>query len=274
MDFTKLPVEKLFYFLAGIIPGFVALLIFQFAVPGAFDWFFASTFLGYKTKLSLAVLVCFVVGNTLTTFLNGFLGAIGGVVGHRYALRPYKQPSSYDVAPWRDPMWRMALRKQLGVDAPNDTRPLSEPIFKQRCEMVSFLPRENQTAAFVSLNQEKLSAEIDDARWAAWYDHYHYIVLFPRKRDFVWHVANGLNFNLQATSLYVLVSALVVRQVRHWWCIVPACIWLLFLFAESYAGFKSLTNQWSTLTQQTIYLTEEAQRWRTSEEASEGAGQS
>jgi hypothetical protein len=74
MDFTKFPLEKLLFFVAGVIPGFVALLIFGLAHPAAFNWFFVLGFLGYKTKLCLILLVAFVVGNSLTTFFGTVFG--------------------------------------------------------------------------------------------------------------------------------------------------------------------------------------------------------
>ena len=52
----KYPLEKFFYFLAGVIPGFVAILIYHLAVLGSFTWFFQLSFLGYTTKLSLTIL--------------------------------------------------------------------------------------------------------------------------------------------------------------------------------------------------------------------------
>jgi hypothetical protein len=61
MDLSKYPLEKLLYFVAGVIPGFVALLMFQVAHPGSFNWFFSLGFLGYRTKVVLAVLAMFVV---------------------------------------------------------------------------------------------------------------------------------------------------------------------------------------------------------------------
>lgn len=117
MDFTKFPLEKLLFFVAGVIPGFVALLIFGLAHPAAFNWFFVLGFLGYKTKLCLILLVAFVVGNSLTTFLERFLAAIGGAIGGAAASRPYQAPYSCNVAPWRDPSWRAILKKHFGAEA-------------------------------------------------------------------------------------------------------------------------------------------------------------
>jgi hypothetical protein len=254
MDLSKYPVEKLFYFVAGIIPGFVALLIFHVAIPGSFGWFFALGFLGYKTKLGLIIMAAFVIGNSMTTFLNAFLGAIGGIIGTVLGWRPYKPSHSFDVAPWRDPRWRTLLKNHLGAQAPNDSHLMSQELFNLRRTMVEQLPTQDRFSALASLNLEKINTEKDDSEWANWYDHYHQIVLQPDSRDFVWHVRNGLNFNLQVSSLYVLMSATIVPGVRHWWCILPACLWLLMLVAEGFWEWKRFTDRWLTLSEQIKHL--------------------
>lgn len=256
MDFTKFPLEKLLYFIAGIIPGFIVLLIFQRVHPSAFDWFFVSGFLGYKTKLSLILLVAFVVGYSLTTFLNRFLAGIGGAVGGVIGQRPYKPPHTYDVAPWRDPRWRALLKKRLGAEAPKDTALLREALYKQKCELVNLQPEHQRLSALLALNSEKFNSEMDDAAWAQWYEQYHWTILVYPKRDFVWHVANGLNFNLEATALIVLVCCATVPDVRHWWCVLPACLWGSLLALEVYMDLKSATDKWSTLSAQIQYLSD------------------
>src|SRR5882757_1233860 len=126
MDLSKYPLEKFFFFAAGIIPGFVALLIFQFAAPGSFGWFFCLGFLGYKSKLSIILLTAFIIGNSLTSFLSGILGGIGGAIGMRLAREPYQPPHNQKIAPWRDARWRIVLRSRLGDQVPNDTILLTE----------------------------------------------------------------------------------------------------------------------------------------------------
>jgi hypothetical protein len=172
MDFSKYPFEKLFYFVAGIIPGFVALLIFERAAPGSFGWFFSMGFLGYRTKLALVLLVAFLVGNSMTTFLSGLLGSVGGIVGAITALRPYTPPHSYEVAPWRDPKWRTALKHYLGPEAPKDTRPFFQELLTLMQKEVDYLPEQERPGALAKLRNDKLNAEIDDGRWEQWYDHY------------------------------------------------------------------------------------------------------
>jgi hypothetical protein len=244
MDWTKYPLEKLFSFAAGIIPCSVVLLIF-----GRLQWFFALGFLGYRTKVSLVVLVAFVIGFTATTFLNAILGAVGGAIG---AVR-YKPPHSYDIAPWRDPRWRDLIKKRVGAGCPNDTRPLSPTIVDLRTKLAANLPQARQQDAITALHLERLAAESDDLNWAVWYDHYHKIILEP-SRDVTWYVHTGLAFSLETAALIVLFSAAVVPNVRHWWCILPSCMWAFLFVLEQVFTAKKALDKWSTLNDQVKYL--------------------
>jgi hypothetical protein len=129
---------------------------------------------------------------------------------------------------------------------------MSQQIFDLRQEMVEHLPEEQRSSALVDLASERMNTVVDDANWERLYEHYHQIVLLPD--DFVWHVRNGLNFNLQAASLYVLISALVVPGVRRWWCILPACMWVLDFIAELFWAVRGFLDKWSTLSEQIKYL--------------------
>jgi hypothetical protein len=195
----------------------------------------------------------------MSTFLASLLGAMGGgvgaIAGQRESQKPYKPPHSYDVAAWRDPRWRTALKNHLGKQAPNDSQLVSPEILALMRSSIDNLPESERSGAFGQMERDKIQAEIDDGRWAQWYDHFHQIVISDRhNRDFQWHVQQGLVFNLQTTAVYILISALFVPSVRHWWCILPACMWTLLLFAREYSGVTNYLNVWSTLSEQTRYL--------------------
>jgi hypothetical protein len=257
MDLSKYPLEKFFFFVAGIIPGFVALLIFQLAAPGSFDWFFTLGFLGYKTKLSVILITAFIVGNSLTTFLNSILGAVGGFMGHREAQKPFQPPHTQGVAPWRDIRWRVALRERLGAQTPNDTILISEQMFNLKREGLDFMPEVERPVALANLNRERLDTEMDDLKWSQWYDHYHQKILTGRNRwDVQGYVQHGLVFNLETAAVYTLLSAPLVPAVRHWWCILPAAMWSLILVAQLYSGMSDFRNPWTTLSKQIEYLSE------------------
>jgi hypothetical protein len=259
MEPLKLPLEKVFFFIAGVIPGFVALLIFQLAVPNAFSWFFVLGFLGYKTKLYIVLLTSLLVGYSITTFLNVMLGAVGGVIGSRMVKGPYKSPHTYETGPWRDIRWRVALRARLGNQTPNDTTLVPEAVFNIRRQTIDFMPENERPKAINDLTLEKLKAEMDDNQWAQWYDHYHYRVLLSRdKWDVQGHVAHGLNFNLESAAVYTLASTPLVPSLRHWWCILPAFTWILLLALEQYGSVRRLKDPWTTLTQQIEYLSAES----------------
>lgn len=254
MDFSKYPLERLVYYIAGIVPGFAAILIYDSAAPASFGWFFSIGFLGYRTKLILALAAAFVVGYTLTSFLRGILGAAGGAVSAIRAMRPYNLPHSYPVAPWRDPRWRIALRNYLGAEAPNDSHLSTKELMELKRQGANLLPEGMRSKAMAELDVEKINSEIDDSRWSEWYDHFHRIVLGQDEQDFGSYVANGLNINLASTSVYVLLSAPFVPAVRHWWCVFPACVWVSMYAAREYTSVVNLTNQWFTLAKQIEYL--------------------
>jgi hypothetical protein len=256
MDFTKFPLEKLLFFVAGVIPGFVALLIFGLAHPAAFNWFFVLGFLGYKTKLCLILLVAFVVGNSLTTFLERFLAAIGGALGGAAASRTIPGVVLLQCRTLARPQLAGNSQEASRSRSSKDTNVMRDELYRMRCELVNLGPEADRPAALMALNIEKFNSEMDDDAWARWYDQYHWTILFPGKRDFVWHIANGLNFNLQTASLYILVSAVIVPAVRHWWSILPACVWVLLFVLESYMSIKNATDKWSTLSAQIRYLSE------------------
>jgi hypothetical protein len=251
MELSKYPVEKVFFFVAGIIPGFVALLIFHLAAPGSFGWFFTLPLLGYKTKLIVILLAAFISGNSLTTFLNFLLQMGGGFIGVRLAKKPFQSPETLKLAPWRDMRWRVALRSRLGAQAPKDTTLIGEAILNLRRQTIDLMPEAERPMALAKLTCERLDAEMDELKWAGWYDHYHQIVLTSRDRwDVQRHVMHGLNFNLETAALYALASVPLVPALRHWWCILPASIWILILVGEQYGSVSRYLDQWTTLTEQ------------------------
>jgi len=169
-------------------------------------------------------------------------------------MRPYKPAPSYDVAPWRDPRWRTLVKNRLGAQTPNDTLPMSQEIYDVRLKMIELRPVEQRQMAIADLQAERIASYMDDGKWEQWYDHYHQIVLQQRDPDVDPHVRTGLNFNLQTAALYVLISAIVVPRVRHWWCVLPACLWFLILLAEIYWAWKRFSDKWYTLSDQLKYL--------------------
>lgn len=257
MEWSRYPLEKLLYFAAGVIPGFTVLVISELARPGMYQWFLSEPFLGYRTKMGLVALATFIVGYSLTSFLRAILGGIGGAYGEVLSKRPYQPPHSQSIAPWRDPRWRAAVATHL-TKIPNDTRPISPEILKTREQMIQYLPPDQQASARYSLNSERLSAEMDDLQWEQWYDHFHEIVLKPDDRDVFMYVRWGLNLNLETAAMCIVTATFFVPRLRHWWCIVPACFWIVILLAEEYWAWTRYMNKWSTLSAQIKYLRENA----------------
>ncbi len=133
---------------------------------------------------------------------------------------------------------------------------MREELYDLRLQQIDLQPEAQRSFAIANLNVEKLKTESDDFYWARWYDQYHRTVLRPADRDVLFHVQRGLSFNLETAAVYVLVSALVVPRVRHWWCILPASLWTVSLILEESVAFRQMTDKWSTLSAQITHLSE------------------
>jgi hypothetical protein len=252
MERSKYPLEKLVYSVASVIPGFTALLTFQVAAPGSFSWFFRLSFLGYGAKLAVIVLVAFVVGFSMTTFLRVVLNGLGGAIRSQ---RPRKSSYVRPIAPWRDPRWRMALKGHLGSKAPEDTVLMTEELFDLKRKALELQPEPARSLALKNLNIEKSKTELDDFYWAQWYDHFHRIVLEPSDRDFA-HMWSAIDANFGTAGLFVLLSSILIPSLRHWWSLVPAVGWTIVLIGQEYTNQDKYKNQWSTLSTQIKYLFE------------------
>ena len=252
---SKYPLEKLIYFLAALIPGFTALLIFELAHPGCFNWFFALPFAGYRTKIVLVLAAAFVGGYSIITLLGYFLTSVGGMVG---ALMPYEASHLVPWAPWRDPKWRSAVKRYLGADAPEDKVLIKADYYEWKKEnMISLLPEDQQGSALAALRVEQIESEMNDSHWERWYDHFDRLVRQEKTPvDWTTQMRHGLEFNFKATALYVLISAIWVPAVRHWWCILPASLWTIFFVLKEWVDVQSVRNKWWTLSAQIKYLLE------------------
>jgi hypothetical protein len=161
-----------------------------------------------------------------------------------------------DVAPWRDHRWRVALSAVLGSPAPDDKPFMTEALYKIRLTAYEGQPDAIRGPAVFALDREKFESSVNDSEWANWYDHYHFVVLRPSDRDVVEHVLTGLSFNLQTASVYVLISAAFVPQLRHWWCLLPASWWTLDLLNQQFWALRNAEDRWFTLRRQITYLSE------------------
>lgn len=257
----KIPAEKTVYFIAALIPGATALLIYQSASGTTFQWLFSIGYLGYKTKLGLLLFGAFVIGLTLTNLVRGLLDDLLPIFVELIARLPWSTKSSfeYETGPWRSVEWRNAIKMRLGSSAPQDLKFVTLEMMKQAQAIAESLPQEQQSLEQQRMLQERIASVLNDMEWSSVYSHYHSLVVRlneQAKNDEVTvYIRDGLTYNCVAAALYVLASALVVPTVRHWWCLLPAAAWIFALVLFLVAGARrAWTNKWSSLHDQILYL--------------------
>lgn len=253
MEIERLPLDKLSYFVAGIVPGSTAIYVYYLSNPGAFHDFLMPNAFGYGTKLGIALGVSFVIGHTLTRFLNAFLGAIGGMIGAFLASKEPKGPFVPQTAPWRDPKWRKLAIRYLGDHSPADTVPNPDSSANAAIDSRTLVD-----PAQYKLLQDRIGLASNDHEWSQWYKQLDRQRLAEQKVGFTEVFAGGLATNIQATALYMLVSMAFVPVVRNWICICFCCISIPTLVAESYVEIRKATDPWNTWADQFDFLAHKA----------------
>jgi hypothetical protein len=173
--------------------------------------------------------------------------------------RRYQPPHSNDSAPWRDPRWRSLVKIHLGARSPDDTLPVPRINFDMNREFQGILPERARAVPLAQLEAERLKLEMDDDNWAAWYDQYHAPVIQKQDVTFDSYAHRGLAFNFETAALCVLLSAAFTSSVRHWWYILPACLWTAYFVLETVGTVHRQMNKWLSLSEQIKYLSEVTQ---------------
>jgi hypothetical protein len=255
MDWFKYPLDKIIYFVASIIPGFTVLVTIQLSSPRGFEWFFWIGFLGYKTKLTIIVLLAFIIGYSATTFVRSLIGGVFGAVQGASPV-PFQPYHLHEVAPWRDPRWRSVLKNYLGAKARPDTELITPQLYDLRRQGLNLLPESQRPQALYELDTDRLQTQMNDGSWGAWYDHFHQLVLQPTERDWFFHLRWGLSINFEVAGLIILVGSAFLPALRHWWLMLPSICWVLLLAAEEYNDVRLYRDKWSTLSKQVKFLLE------------------
>jgi hypothetical protein len=271
MDVGKIPVDKAAFFVAGLVPGAVAVYIYYLANPAALHGFLAAGLFGYRTKLWLATGFCFVAGNTITLFAyvlaGSFWGAFGPVLSRKF---PRKALPS---APWRDPTWRRLAKKYLRDNAPDDTMPMTEEDLNNRTQALAQLPPAEGWLKERELRELQVKLVSDDGAWSTWYLQFNDQLRLRQGGDFSSTLAQGIRANLQATAVYVAVSMIFVPALRNWMCITFVLGWLWIIFAQTYTAYVGSANPWTTWFGQLELLAERILgQAKASEQAAENDG--
>ena len=251
MNFDKYPLDKAFHFIAGIVPGGAVLWMVYLRYPTWIASIIYSPFLGYRTKLSIMLVLAFLIGNSVTKLLSRLAGAFGGAVGAISASRSTQSMS--DAAPWRDLRWWAAAKTYLGNIAPKDTFPMSDSSFNFRIQLIQQSP-DDQAERTNELIRERLGYQFDDSEWASWYRQFHFEILQTSQDDFVWYISGGLSSNMSATALSLLCGTIFVP------CIRTAPLYLIcsiFILASTFTGILELRqaiNYWGSLSKQIRFL--------------------
>lgn len=260
IDFGKFPFEKAVHLLAKVLPGFALLFVYDAKNLGAVTSILSLPYLGYATRVWLLIAVCFVLGYTLSSVLSTVVGGVAGAIGALWAsVARTKHPYEYQVAPWRDPNWRVAYISRFGSDAPKD---LTLILPRDAAELL----RLNQPLPPNLADQQKLAEQLtlqinaglkaaidaiqNDTEWRMRYENIKLKVLFQQPLEPIEEVIGRLDSDFSVASAVLVVGAAFSTNLRVWWFMLPAMGWLIVGVLRFCAKAYQIVAPWSSLSAQ------------------------
>jgi hypothetical protein len=217
IDLGKLPLEKGVHLFAKVLPGFTLFLFYDCLHHGTIAKLLSIPYLGYGSRVTLFVIVCFLCGYTLAALLSGLLtplaGALGGVWG---SFRGARHPYEDEVAPWRNEKWRLAYQRRYETSAPKSLNLVSKPIvdqlFKDARPIEPHPVDPAHAAVFAQEIYQQLNAAVEaianDKEWRMLYDHLHSELILEKRMEAIEEIMTGLDSDLAMSAAVLLLGNL------------------------------------------------------------------
>lgn len=252
LDVGRIPFSKAFPFLASVLPGFTIIFLYESSHTGTMEQFISMSLLGYKTKLTLIVIVAFLLGYSLNKLLAAVFGAFGGVVGGSSFSWLGKDPFNISVAPWRDKRWRAAYARRFEGDAPADLSLTPDDAGRKlKYEGPDSAELERFAADAFQVVTERV---LNDEEWRSRYLRLHLEALTKTGREFADEIGAGLDSNLTISALVLVISSWVMPQVRIWWLLLLAYMWFGQSLLITVYKTTRFFDPWSTFRSQMDFL--------------------
>lgn len=252
MDWLKLSIERLFAFLATLIPGSAILLLFVLHRQPALETLWKTVTLSYETKVAITLLCIFAVGLAVQNALSRLGGGVGGFI--RGYLGPHKSWTvNDDPKPWRDPVWRSLLTAYLGSSAPKDVPRINDAVYQQNLELIKLGQPDEVARRTLEAFTEKSNADAIDYQWSTWWRQLHVPALLGRHSSVATMMAT-LSGNFQSASAILLLSMPWTATLRQWWLMVFCLYWIVSgLIDAIFLGWWG-SDLWSSFDGQLEYL--------------------
>jgi hypothetical protein len=244
MDWARVPLERLFGFLAALVPGCAALLLFSIHDAKSLREFWAIAALGYQTKIAIVLFCCFSAGWTIISAFQGLNFAIGGALGG--VMRIPDPPAK----PWENGNWRALLAAYLGNAAPKDIEPIAESTFEWQLQHADQFPEPEKRKREVQ--SAKITADMNNGEWRLWWNH----LQFPALMDHgpIASMSVTLAANFEAASLILLCAVPFTPSLRRWWLITACILWIFAYMTEVYSVIRQLRDPWLCFSKEIEYL--------------------
>ncbi len=239
MDWMRLLLDRLFGFLACLVPGCVILLLLMIHRPDLVSAIWSNQILSYETKWLITIGASFVFGFSAFTAFTAFCGGFGGVIGGW--LGPLQDP---EIPPWQSKPWRGLLGRYLGPRAPEDLDPIPDELFQKQLEAIAAIPEEGRLQATVATYQGKNAAMLNDLEWKSWWDYFHRGSLIAQTP--IAKLYETTNESFYVAALILLMSLPFTPSLRIWWVVLFCIFWVIHFALRVIFVMTKARDPWRT----------------------------
>ncbi len=248
MDWIKVSLDRLFDFLAALVPGCAILVVLGLHHPEWARTLRDINYLGYQTKVWLVLGAAFTAGWSVTSGLYGLRGFIHAtIITHR--LNRTNDWADLKSKPWQHPNWRALMSAVYDKAVPDNISFIDDETVAIQVEKANLCPEPERSQRLAEIRSNRSRADINDFAWKAWWSHLHGVMVH-RLDDPVASMANSLAYNLNSASIVILCAAPFTPTLRHWWLITMCSFWAVQFAGRIYSEIASYSNPWSSFTKQ------------------------
>jgi hypothetical protein len=233
LDFSRVTYPNVLEIIAPIVPGGILAVGTLVLNPSLAARLLSNPYLGYKSRLVVAIFISYVAGLLLNLLVNYMSYFVGYMVG--YFLTPKILPPP--PTPWRNLHWRKIARRFLGPDlAPTTDDLYFKDVHEQKLKEVEAIqdPQERTTQKKFA-EDFFLPKSIADADWYWWYQVLGKYITTPQ----LWAAPWQYFLSMMHTGSWAVILLMVLNH-RHHWLAWVVCLTGVF-FGNGSSWFSSGT---------------------------------
>lgn len=222
LDFSRVTYSNVLEIIAPIVPGGILAVGTLVLNPSLASKLLSNPYLGYRSRLVLAIFVSYVAGLLLNLLVSYASYFVGYMLGLTLGSKLFPNPPT----PWTCLQWRKLARKFLGADlAPETDELYFKDLHQQKLKETEAIPDAGQRASQSQFVQEFFRPKIEsDVAWYWWYQTFEKYFATPQSIAAPWRYF----LSMLHTASWAVILLMALNHRHHWFAWVLSITGVFF----------------------------------------------